>query len=99
MQENDMKKRGFGPWIKNFCKKKPIGAIGLAFLLVLILIAIFADVLAPVKMTAGMFTRSAPMIMPGTTLSQVDKSTMPSSMFSSASISTSLLTRSRAGRV
>ena len=53
MQENDMKKRGFWPWIKNFCKKKPIGAAGLVFLILLVLIAIFADVIAPVKMTAG----------------------------------------------
>ncbi|MGM9615180.1 MAG: ABC transporter permease [Oscillospiraceae bacterium] len=39
--------------MKNFCKKKPIGAAGLIFLLILVLIAIFADVLAPVKLQSG----------------------------------------------
>ncbi len=51
--EETKKKRGAWAGIKNFCKKKPLGAIGLIFLFVLLFIAIFADVLAPVKMTAG----------------------------------------------
>ena len=51
--ENTVTKRTFGDAVRNFCKKKPLGAAGLIFLLLLLLIAVFADVLAPVKMTAG----------------------------------------------
>ena len=47
------KKRGAWAQIKNFCKKKPLGAAGIVFLAVLLFIAIFADVLAPTKIVAG----------------------------------------------
>ncbi len=50
-----MKQSKHGAWysILQFCKSKPIGAIGLIFLFLLLLIALFADVLAPVKMVGG----------------------------------------------
>lgn len=47
------KKRGFRQNAKDFCQKKPLGAAGLIFLIALLFIAVFADVLAPVKMEAG----------------------------------------------
>lgn len=53
MEKKELKKRDFGTKVRNFCKKKPLGAAGIVFLLVLVLISIFADVLAPVKMEAG----------------------------------------------
>ena len=52
MENKTLKKRGFGPALKNFCKKKPLGAAGIAFLLFLLIISVFADALAPVKMEA-----------------------------------------------
>ena len=50
-----MKQSKHGVWhsILQFCKSKPIGAIGLIFLFLLLLVALFADVLAPVKMVGG----------------------------------------------
>ncbi len=53
MENKTLKKRGFGPAVKNFCKKKPLGAAGIVFLLLLVLVSIFADYLAPVKMEGG----------------------------------------------
>lgn len=53
MEDRKLKKRD--PWtsVKNFCRKKPLGAAGIVFLLVLLIISLFADVLAPVKMENG----------------------------------------------
>lgn len=53
MENKTLKKRGAWPAIKNFCKKKPLGAAGIVFLLLLMLVSIFADFLAPVKMESG----------------------------------------------
>ena len=53
MENKTLKQRGFGSSLKNFCKKKPLGAAGIAFLLLLLIVSIFADTLAPVKMEAG----------------------------------------------
>ena len=50
---DDMKKRGAWASVKNFCKKKPLGAFGIVFLALLLFVAIFADVLAPTKIVAG----------------------------------------------
>ena len=51
--EKKGKTRGFGAELKNFFRKKPLGAAGIVFLLLLVFVSIFADVLAPVKMEAG----------------------------------------------
>ena len=48
-----VRKKTAGEKIRNFCRKKPLGAAGIIFLLFLLCVAVFADVLAPVKMTAG----------------------------------------------
>lgn len=50
-----MRQSNHGVWrrVKEFCKSKPIGAVGILFLFLLLLIALFADVLAPVKMVGG----------------------------------------------
>ena len=53
MTQSVVSRRSFGQKIRSFCRKKPLGAAGLIFLLLLLLVAVFADVLAPVKMTAG----------------------------------------------
>lgn len=53
MADEERKKRGAWAEIRNFCRKKPLGAVGIVFLLILLLIAIFADVLAPVKIVSG----------------------------------------------
>ena len=42
----EMKKRGLWAQVKNFCRKKPLGAAGIVFLAVLLFIAVFADKLA-----------------------------------------------------
>lgn len=53
MQDKTLKKRDFGTKVRTFCRKKPLGAAGIIFLLVLVIVSVFADVLAPVKMEAG----------------------------------------------
>lgn len=49
----ETRKRGAWHSVKNFCKKKPLGAAGIVFLVLLLFVAIFADVLAPTKIVAG----------------------------------------------
>ena len=53
MNESKLKKRSFWISVKDFCRKKPVGAAGLVFLIFLLLVAIFADVIAPTKMASG----------------------------------------------
>ena len=53
----------------------------------------------PVNITAGRFSRSMAISMPGTTLSQLPSRSMPSSWLPSTMDSTSMDTRSRLGRV
>lgn len=43
----------FGKFLKNLIRKKPLGAIGLLLLILLVLTAVFADVIAPYPMTDG----------------------------------------------
>lgn len=43
----------FGTFLRDLFRKKPVGAIGLVILLLLVLVAIFADVLAPYPMVNG----------------------------------------------
>jgi peptide/nickel transport system permease protein len=43
----------FWSFIKSMFKKKPVGALGLCILVLLVLVAIFADVLAPYPMVSG----------------------------------------------
>lgn len=56
--------------ISHFIRKKPMGFAGLIVLVLLLLVAIFADVIAPVKMQAG--------TLPGSIL---DKPVKPSGCF------------------
>lgn len=53
MENKDLKKRSFAATVRDFCRKKPLGAAGIVFLLLLIVVSLLADVLAPVKMEAG----------------------------------------------
>ena len=46
-------KPGAWAFIKSFARKKPLGAAGFIFLLLMLLIAIFADVIAPYRMING----------------------------------------------
>lgn len=48
-----MKKRKGNSFLKNLCKKKPLAAAGLLFLILLFVIAIFADYVAPYPMEDG----------------------------------------------
>ena len=55
--------------IKDFCRAKPSAALGAVVILLLILVAIFADVLAPFKMELGTFKLKKPWWA----LSEIDK--------------------------
>lgn len=56
---------GAWQWTVRFFKRKPLAGVGLALLFLLVLVAIFADVLAPVKMQAG--------TLPGNILYKLEK--------------------------
>lgn len=53
MKKKSPARSGPWAWIKNFCRKKPLAAAGIVFLILLLLVAIFADFLAPYKMVKG----------------------------------------------
>lgn len=42
-----------GAWVWTFCRKKPLAAVGILFLFLLLMVAVLADVLAPYKMVSG----------------------------------------------
>lgn len=59
------KRPGTGSWVKNLFLKKPLAASGIVFLILLLLVAVFADFLAPYKMVNG--------DLPGSILHKLEK--------------------------
>ena len=51
--ENKVTTKSFWQKLGHFCRKKPLGAAGIVFLVLLLFVAIFADVIAPVKLVEG----------------------------------------------
>ena len=59
------KRAGAFSWLRNLFRKKPLAAAGLIFLVLLLLVAVFANVLAPYKMING--------DLPGSILHKLEK--------------------------